>query len=252
MFQSWHEVYPIIRVNVYIGCSGFYYAAWKNKFYPEGLSSRKWMEYYSSVFNTLELNSTFYRMPKLSDLEKYAAVTPAAFRFSVKMSRFVTHVKRLTDTDSISRFQDLIVSGLGSKLGCFLFQMPPSFKYSEENLQRIVDNVPHHSNNVVEFRHASWWNEPVGDVLRGHGITFCNVDFPGLESHVVDTHERFYMRFHGNPDLFISSYSEEQIKRYYDQVPADCKEAYFYFNNTMFEAGYTNARQLMQLMHYNI
>ncbi|MEI9918562.1 MAG: DUF72 domain-containing protein [Bacteroidota bacterium] len=234
-------------MNIYIGCSGFYYAAWKNNFYPEGLSSRKWLEYYSSVFNTLELNGTFYRVPKLTDLEKYVNVTPPHFRFSVKMSRFVTHVKRLSDVESIQKFQDLITTGLGSKLACFLFQMPPSFHYSEENLQRIVDNIPHHTKNVIEFRHASWWNTQVADTLHDLGITFCNVDFPRLESHVIDTHERFYMRFHGNPELFISSYSEEEIRKYFSQVPADCKEAYFYFNNTMFEAGYTNARELMSM-----
>lgn len=180
-------------MKTWIGCSGFYYPSWKNKFYPEGLPPRKWLEYYSSVFNTLELNGTFYRMPKIADLEKYAAITPGNFRFSVKMSRFITHVKRLTHTDSIKRFQDLVISGLGSKLACFLFQMPPTFRYSEENLQRIVDNVPGHTNSVIEFRHASWWTDDVADVLHNSGITFCNVDFPGLESHVVDTHERFYM-----------------------------------------------------------
>src|ERR1051325_9984552 len=229
-------------MNCWIGCSGFYYSAWKNNFYPAGLPPRKWLEYYSSVFNTLELNGTFYRMPKLTDLEKYTRVTPPDFRFSVKMSRFITHVKRLTDTESIKKFQDLIVTGLGSKLACFLFQMPPTFKYSEENLQKILDNIPHHSTNVIEFRHASWWNDNTVNVLQDSGITFCNVDFPGLQTYVVDTHKRFYMRFHGNPELFISSYPEKKIREYFEQVPTDCEEVYFYFNNTMFEAGYTNAR----------
>ena len=233
-------------MNAYIGCSGFYYPAWKNKFYPAGLAPRNWLEYYSSVFNTVELNGTFYRMPKLADLEKYAAITPPHFRFTVKMSRFITHVKRLTDTEPIQRFQDLIIDGLGSKLACFLFQMPPTFKYSGENLQRIVDNVPSHSNSIIEFRDVSWWNDLVIDSLHNAGITFCNVDFPRLESYVVDTHERFYMRFHGNPKLFVSSYSEEQIRLYFEQVPVDCKNAYFYFNNTTFDAGYTNARDLMK------
>jgi uncharacterized protein YecE (DUF72 family) len=234
-------------MKFWIGCSGFYYASWKNNFYPAGLPSRKWLEYYGSVFNTLELNGTFYRMPKPSDLERYATVTPPDFRFSVKMSRFVTHVKRLKDTDSIKRFQDLVMNGLGSKLACFLFQMPPTFRYSEENLKTVLDNIPRHSNNVIEFRHASWWNEQVANDLRDAGITFCNVDFQKLETYVVNTHERFYFRFHGNPELFISSYPEEQIRRYFEQVPNDCNDAFFYFNNTMFEAGYTNARQLMHM-----
>jgi uncharacterized protein YecE (DUF72 family) len=95
-------------MNAWIGCSGFYYAAWKNNFYPPGTPSRKWLEYYSTVFNTLELNGTFYRQPKIADLRRYTLITPPAFRFSVKMSRFITHVKRLADTESIRMFQDLI------------------------------------------------------------------------------------------------------------------------------------------------
>jgi uncharacterized protein YecE (DUF72 family) len=123
--------------------------------------------------------------------------------------------------------------------------MPPTFRYSEENLEKVIDNIPNHGNNVIEFRHASWWNKKVTNVLHDAGIVFCNVDFPGLDSYVVDTHERFYMRFHGNPQLFVSSYSDDDIRRYADQVPVDCQDAYFYFNNTTFDAAYTNARQLM-------
>ena len=140
----------------HIGCSGYYYPYWKNKFYPEGLQPKNWLEYYSSVFNTVELNGTFYRMPKLSDLKKYARVTPGNFKFSVKMSRYITHIIKLKESKQpIADFQKLVVEGLENKLNCFLFQLPPSFHYNEENLERIITNIPHKPENVVELRHIS-------------------------------------------------------------------------------------------------
>src|SRR4051812_29443427 len=114
--------------QVYIGCSGYYYPAWKNAFYPAKLPASKWLAHYSSVFNTVELNGTFYRLPKLSDLKRNSANTPEDFKFSVKMSRFVTHMSRLKQSrDTISDFIDLMLNGLGPKLHKILFQMPPSF-----------------------------------------------------------------------------------------------------------------------------
>src|SRR6478735_985150 len=141
----------LLRQQTYrIGCSGYYYPAWKNKFYPGSLQPKHWLTYYSSVFNTVELNGTFYRIPKLEDLKKYATATPGDFTFSVKVNRFITHVNRLKEKQSILDFQNIIREGLGEKLGMFLFQMPPSFHYSDETLERIIVNVPHEPNCVVE------------------------------------------------------------------------------------------------------
>ena len=130
--------------NYLIGCSGYYYAYWKNRFYPQGMKPANWLNYYSSVFNSVELNGTFYRTPKLADLKKYASVTEDDFRFSVKMSKYITHVLKLKESkQQVSDFQSLIEEGLEKKLSYFLFQLPPSFHYNEENLARIIDNVPH-------------------------------------------------------------------------------------------------------------
>src|SRR4051812_35984128 len=169
---------PRKRPEYRIGCSGFYYPAWKNKFYPTGLQPKHWLTFYSSVFNTVELNGTFYRKPKPEDLKKYAAATPDDFTFSVKVNRFITHITRLKDKQSILDFQNLIRDALGGKLGIWLFQMPPSFHYSEETLDRIIANVPHEPNCVIEFRHNSWWDDHVRKSLQDANLTFCNVDFP--------------------------------------------------------------------------
>nr|WP_294860613.1 DUF72 domain-containing protein [uncultured Fluviicola sp.] len=232
----------------YIGCSGYYYPSWKKKFYPEGLQPKDWLEYYSTIFNTVELNGTFYRTPKEKDLKKYHEVTPSGFRFSVKMSKQITHIRKLSDSDSLVRdFQNLIRTGLGEKCLHFLFQLPPSFHYTEENLSLVLATIPNSQENVVEFRHVSWWNETVQRKLAAAGITFCNVDFPGMETHFIHTTSSFYLRLHGNPILFKSSYEMADLEKFREAIPTDSRDSSVYFNNTYFEAGYTNALQLREI-----
>ncbi|HSZ72350.1 MAG TPA: DUF72 domain-containing protein [Cytophagaceae bacterium] len=232
-----------------VGCSGFYYTAWKNKFYPTGLQPKNWLAYYSTVFNSVELNGTFYRTPKLSDLTKYAHSAVHDFRFSVKASRYITHVLKLKDSKQhIEDFQDLITEGLQNKCAHFLFQMPPSFHYNEENLNRILENIAHFPTNVVELRHLSWWNEEVEKAFKQVGLTFCNVDFPGLNTYFMHTSSHFYLRLHGKPELFKSSYDVEALNHFCKQVPVSAQSVNVYFNNTYDEAGYTNALQLQEML----
>lgn len=237
-----------MKKDLYIGCSGYYYQAWKNKFYPPGMQPKGWLEYYSSVFNTVELNGTFYRTPKLSDLKKYYNATPPDFRFSVKMSKQITHILKLKETElHIRDFQALVREGLHEKCMHFLFQLPPSFRYSDENLQLVLGSIPHLPENVIEFRHISWWNEVVQQKLTAAGITFCNVDFPGMETFFMHTNAFFYLRLHGNPVLFKSSYETADLVRFYKGIPEDCMESCIYFNNTYYEAAYENAVQLQEM-----
>jgi uncharacterized protein YecE (DUF72 family) len=234
-----------------VGCAGFYYPNWRNKFYPQGLSQKDWLSYYSSIFSTVELNGTFYRMPKSSDLKRYFQVTPDDFTFSVKMSRYITHVKRLTVRESIRDFQALVSDNLQNKHQYFLFQFPANFRFSEENLDRIVTQVPNNPRNVVEFRHKSWWNDYVREILTQSTITFANIDYPGLESHVINTSPQFYLRLHGNPVLFASSYDTTALKKFHGQIPNDAVTANIYFNNTMNEAAYKNAAQFVSMTRGN-
>ncbi|MEO6304252.1 MAG: DUF72 domain-containing protein [Bacteroidia bacterium] len=232
-----------------IGCSGYYYPNWKNKFYPKGLQPKNWLEYYSSIFNTVELNGTFYRTPKLQDLKKYAAVTSKDFTFSVKVNKYITHTAKLKDSKTdITEFQSLILEGLEKKLSHFLFQLPPSFHYNEENMERVLANIPPDPKNVVELRHISWWNKEVESAFKKAKLTFCNVDYPGLNSYFMSTSPFFYMRLHGNPELFKSAYTENELEKFYKAFPEKNKEYSIYFNNTYYEAGYTNALQLMELI----
>jgi uncharacterized protein YecE (DUF72 family) len=237
------------KVSCRIGCSGYYYPIWKEKFYPKCVQSKDWLAYYSTVFNTVELNATFYRTPKSTDLIKYAKVTPEDFKFSVKMSKYLTHIIKLKDSkQQIKNFQDLITDGLGNKCSHFLFQLPPSFQYSEENLERVLANIPHSPANVIEFRHISWWNGEVETAFRNVHLTFCNVDFPGLATHFVHTSPQLYLRLHGNPELFKSSYGKNELENFYKQFPKSSELYNVYFNNTYYDAAYTNALQLMDII----
>ena len=237
------------KSNYLIGCSGYYYSNWKNKFYPKGVAAKDYLQYYSSVFNTVELNGTFYRTPTLAQLKKYDDATGEGFSFSVKMSKYITHVLRLQESGThIQEFQSLIREGLQEKVKCFLFQFPASFQYNEGNLERILKNIPHHPENVIELRHASWWNNDVIKAFKEAKLTFCNVDFPGLDVTIEQSSDIFYFRFHGNPVLFKSAYSVEQLKSFYQKFPKGCRQYWIYFNNTYYEAGYTNAQQLMEIV----
>ena len=234
--------------NFNTGCSGYYYPNWKNKFYPKGIPPKNWLEYYSSVFNTVELNGTFYRTPKLTDLQKYAKVTTANFTFSVKMSKYFSHILKMKECkQQVTDFQSLISEGLENKLDCFLFQLPPSFQYNEENLERLISNIPHDKKNVIELRHISWWNKEVEEAFTTANFTFCNVDYPGLKTHIITTSNSFYFRFHGNPELFKSAYTQTELENFYNSFPKNKNQYNVYFNNTYYEAGYTNALQLIEI-----
>lgn len=234
-------------MNYFIGCSGYYYPQWKDKLYPKSLPQSLWLSYYANFFNTVELNGTFYRQPTLQMLRNYVENTPDDFRFSVKASRFITHIQRLKEKQPVLEFQALIDEGLGARLNHMLFQMPPSFVFNQENLDKVITIIPNDPRNVIEFRHNSWWNDTVRETLTQANITFCNVDYPGLDTPFIQTTQNFYLRLHGNPELFRSPYSEAQIARFHQQFPTDAAQYSIYFNNTITEAGYENALFLQEI-----
>lgn len=232
------------RSNIFIGCSGYYYPQWKGNFYPQGLPPAKWLAHYSAVFNTVELNGTFYRIPKLQDLKRQYSNTPEGFTFSVKMNRYITHTLKLSHaSEQIGEFQSLVEEGFQEKLHKFLFQMPPSFQYSEKNLELICSAIPGNAQNVVELRHPSWWNDTAEYAFTKKGITFCNVDYPGLKTYFIHSSKDFYLRLHGSPDLFKSSYTDSQLDNYLNKFP-NANSITVYFNNTFYDAAYKNALYL--------
>lgn len=231
---------------IYIGTSGYSYPYWKNRFYPEGLSSGKWLSFYATQFNTVELNASFYRFPKEENLKKAAKQTPEHFKFSIKAHKIISHTRRMRDArEKIAEFGAIVRGGLMEKLAFILYQMPPSYNYTDERLDDIIEHLGPESDSVIEFRHSSWWQLPVFMRLEEAGIRFCSVSFPCLPEDNITLCGTLYKRMHGVPELFKSTYDQETLLEL-SQVKAD-REIFVYFNNTMFEGGYTNALALQTL-----
>ncbi|MBL7735583.1 MAG: DUF72 domain-containing protein [Chitinophagaceae bacterium] len=242
-------------IKWHIGCSGFYYREWKGGFYPEKLPQKQWFEFYAAQFNTLELNVTFYRFPQLSDLERWEQKSPPNFSFSVKAPRLITHYKQFNECkDLLDDFYDTVQKGLKEKLGIILFQLPPSFAYSKEKLDRLVQSLRSETGNAVEFRHSSWWRQEVFETLSAHKIIFCGISYPGLPDQVVANHPIAYYRFHGLPKLYSSAYSHMALKEAADSLlkNKNLEEVFLYFNNTASMNAIENARWINAYVSENI
>jgi uncharacterized protein YecE (DUF72 family) len=238
-------------IDWHIGCSGFHYKHWKGTFYPQDLAQSKWFDYYCQFFNTLELNVTFYRFPKLSSLENWRVKSPAGFRFAVKAPKAITHYKKFNGvTDLMSSFCNTTRDGLQEKLGCILFQLPPNFHYSEEHLQRIVDNLDTSFLNVVEFRHESWWIDDVFSELKKKNITFSGMSHPSLPKDIINNTSLFYYRMHGEGQLYASNYDNSQLQNLVDEIKSKkhVKEAYVYFNNDIHTYAVHNALAMLKMI----
>lgn len=234
-----------------IGCSGFHYKHWKGTFYPEGLAQTKWFAYYCQFFNTLELNVTFYRFPRAHILQTWYHKSPANFRFAVKAYRGITHYKKFNDTTKlVTDFYKIVQDGLGEKLGCVLFQLPPNFHYSAEHLERIVNSLDNSFLNVVEFRHESWWNEEVYQALAKKNIAFCGMSHPTLPNQVVINASLLYYRLHGVGQLYASNYTDEQLSAFVAEIKSkpSLSDVYIFFNNDMNTYAIHNAQQMLKMI----
>lgn len=240
-----------MNTETYIGCSGFSERLWKGFFYPENLPSKEYLNFYSQKLNTVEINSTFYRKPTLKTLENWHAQTPDGFKFFIKIPKNISHIQRLKDTKGgTEAFCTHILSGLKEKLAGFLFQLPPSFHYSEEHLQRLLETVDPAFLNVVEFRHKDWWNAEVLDILKQHNIVFSGVSFPKdiPDEVMVNSEETLYYRLHGVPVLFKSEYSEEFLRNLAVKIQNLKGEKFVFFNNTFGISGIKNALFLREII----
>lgn len=214
-----------------------------------------WFEYYCKHFNTLELNVTFYRFPGLSVFEGWYQRSRPGFSFSVKAPRLITHYKKLNDCESlIDHFYQTVNEGLKEKVGCFLFQFPPIFSFTQERLNKIIDNLNPKFPNVVELRHSSWWNDEVYKQLGRNKITFSGMSHPALPETIIENTSLFYYRMHGVPQLYQSPYSIESLKDFERKVGSfkKTKKAFVYFNNDIGCNAIRNALELKELIKSEI
>jgi len=243
------------KARVYIGCSGFVYSHWREVFYPEGVPQRKWLEYYTEKFNTVELNVTFYRLPKESNFESWRKRTPEGFIFVVKGSKLITHQKMLKEVDSV--LEELVgrASLLKEKLGPILWQLKPSFKLDLERLKDFVFLIREKYPELrcaFEFRNSTWFTDEVYQLLKEAEMTFCFADWPARLPEPGDDFPYIYVRRHGpEGQAYRGCYTEEHLKALAKEIKkwlSQGKDVYVYFNNDIGGYAPKNALRLKELV----
>lgn len=218
---------------IFVGTSGWTYRDWKDRFYPASLSQRDWLRYYAERFATVELNVTTYRLPKQTDLERWSVV-PQGFRYSVKLSRLLTHRRQPGQPQIfVDRFFASIEQ-FASRVANILAQFPPFFTRDDAALVGFLDALPAGHRYVLEFRHASWYCEPVYRILRSRNVSLCVHDLAGAISPLITTGPVLYVRLHGPVRAYVGSYRRARLEKWADTIDAlstGVDETFVYFNN---------------------
>jgi len=220
---------------VRVGCSGWNYAHWRERVYPKGVPQRRWLEYYATLFDTVEINNTFYRLPARSAVASWVEGTPPDFLLSVKASRFLTHMKRLTDMErGVERFYERIEPLVESpKMGPVLWQLPENFHRNDERLAGALDGLPP-GRHCFEFRHPSWFADEVYALLREHGVALVIGDHPErpFQTHEL-TADWTFIRFHYGSRGRNGNYSETELETWRARIGKWRREVevFAYFNN---------------------
>ena len=238
-----------MTARCFVGTSGWHYDHWRDRFYPVGLPKSKWLDFYAQQFKTVELNNSFYRLPSEKAFAAWHDSSPAQFRFAVKVSRFITHIKKLRNVEKASETFLERARGLGPKLGPLLYQLPPNMKRNDAVLESFLSILPPGLRHVFEFRNESWLDEGVFDILRRHHAGLCIMDLPGFTSPVAATADFAYIRFHGSQWLYGSCYTDEELRMWAERIAGlGAGEVYIYFNNDAEGFAVRNALSLAQLL----
>jgi uncharacterized protein YecE (DUF72 family) len=226
------------RLEIRIGCSGWNYAHWRNGvFYPPRLPATRWLDFYAQHFDTVEVNATFYRLPRVSSVARWVEQSPRNFLFAIKGSRYLTHIKRLTDMGpGLERFYACIRPLVGSpKLGPILWQLPPNFRRDDERLANALARLPTSERHAFEFRHESWFHDDVYALLREHRVALVIGDRPevhSFQSHELTTDFTF-VRFHSGTRGARGNYSDSELEEWARRFEDWSQRVaiYAYFNN---------------------
>lgn len=240
--------------KTYIGTSGWMYKHWRAVFYPPDLPPARWFAYYTRHFETVEINTTFYRLPDASTFAAWRDQAPPGFTYSVKASRYITHLKKLQNADdAVERLLER-ARVLGPSLGPILFQLPPNWNLDLERLAAFLELLPPNLHHVFEFRHPSWFAEEALTLLDRHGAGFCVMDLPGLETPIRATGRLGYIRLHGPARAYEGSYSDTELRAWATrirEIAGNSRPTYVYFNNDSHGYAALNALRLRQLLGQN-
>ena len=212
---------------LYVGTSGYSYKEWKGSFYPETLPAKDMLSYYAERFNAVELNNTFYRMPQPSMIENWKAQVPENFRFSVKATQSITHFRRLNNAGPQTQLMLKTVAALEDRLGAVIFRLPENMKKDLKRLELFLKELPADTPAVFDFRHPTWFDDDVVELLRSQQRVFCVSDIEDLpESYTYKTADWGYVR------LRRVKYSDADLKTWIKRIKAQkWKETYVFFKH---------------------
>ncbi|MDQ4140290.1 MAG: DUF72 domain-containing protein [Bacteroidota bacterium] len=237
--------------RVWVGCSGWHYKHWKGIYYPAGTPQADFLKYYLQDFNTVEINNSFYRLPTPETFATWYQSVPVNFLFSVKASRFITHMKKLKDPQqSFSKLMENVAL-LNEKLGPVLFQLPPHWQCDAPRLENFLQALPPYYRYTFEFRDHSWYNDTIYTLLETYKAAFCIYDLEYHLSPLIVTADFVYIRLHGPLNKYDGSYSEEALQEWAHRCKTwqqEGKEVFVYFDNDMHSYAPFNARRLQELV----
>jgi uncharacterized protein YecE (DUF72 family) len=238
--------------EVRIGCSGWNYSHWRERVYPRGLPQRRWLEHYSTLFDTVEINNTFYRLPNRSSVQAWVDESPPEFLFAVKASRYLTHVRRLTDLGrGVERFYERIAPLIESpKLGPVLWQLPANFHRDDERLAAALEALPP-GRHCFEFRHESWFTPAVYELLREGDAALVIGDHPERPFQARElTASWTFVRFHYGSRGRNGNYSDRELEAWARRIRQWRRRVavYAYFNNDWEGYAVRNGVRLRELL----
>jgi uncharacterized protein YecE (DUF72 family) len=235
---------------LYVGCSGWFYWKWRGLFYPDGMPTGEWFNHYAAEFDTVEINASFYSWPTIANVKAWQRQAAGRkFTYTVKVSELITHIKKFRGTKTLVKDFGIIADLLGERMGCFLFQLPPSYHFSRPRLKSILSQLDPARRNVVEFRHKSWWNETVYKAFGEAGVIFCSCSGPRLPDKLVKTADEVCVRMHGPERWYRHDYSSDELRTWADRIKASgAKRAWIYFNNDNDAFAIGNANTMRRLL----
>jgi uncharacterized protein YecE (DUF72 family) len=241
--------------DIRIGCSGWNYRDWRGRVYPPGCPPSRWLEYYATLFDTVEVNSTFYRLASRDAVARWVEQTPEDFVFALKVSRYLTHMKRLTDLDrGVRRFYERIEPLAGTpKLGPLVWQLPESFHRDDDRLAAALRALPS-GRHGFEFRHPSWFAPDVMALLREHGVALVIGDHPQRPFQTLELTADFtIVRFHYGSRGRRGNYSKAELVEWAGRLRGLGREAdvFAYFNNDWEGFAVRNGLELERLLGLN-
>lgn len=239
------------KQGIRVGCSGWAYKHWRGLFYPEGLAHSRWFEHYAQEFDTVELNNSFYRLPKPETFAKWRDQAPPGFCYAVKANRFITQAKKLLDCDEPMARMMQAMEPLGDRTGPLLFQLPPSLKFNAERLEAFLGIIPDGIHNVFEFRDASWYRKETFELLERHGASFCVHDMAGSASPRLAVGPIAYIRFHGTAGKYVGRYTDAQVESWAQwsiEQAGHGRTVWCYFNNDIHGHAIEDARAMNSMI----